>query len=53
MKNTENTDQFAIYCGQNVQVLNSYSTECGVISLISFEDGREDEVPMVTLDFLD
>jgi hypothetical protein len=46
-------ENFAVYCGQSVIVLDSYLSEYGNLSLIQFEDGREDEVPTVTLDFLD
>lgn len=43
----------ANYCGFPVIVLDSYATEYGNLSLIQFEDGREDEVPTTTLNFLD
>ncbi len=46
-------ENFAVYCGQSVIVLDSYLSEYGNLSLIQFEDGREDEVPTTTLDFLD
>jgi hypothetical protein len=49
----KNKNSFAVYCGQTVQVLDTYSTEHGTISLVSYDDGREEELPTVRLDFLD
>lgn len=46
-------ETFAHYCGQTVQVLDTYSTEHGTISLVAYDDGREEELPTVRLDFLD
>ena len=46
-------ETIANYAGLEVIVLDSYATEYGNLSLIQFEDGREDEVPTTTLNFLD
>jgi hypothetical protein len=46
-------ETIANYCGEQVIVLDSYLSEYGNLSLIQFEDGREDEVPTTTLNFLD
>ena len=46
------TTEFANYCGQTVIVLSTESTEYGTLSMIQYEDGREEEVPTVRLNFL-
>jgi len=49
---TDNALEFANYCGQSVIVLSVESTEYGTLASIQFEDGREDQVPLTTLNFL-
>ena len=44
--------QFANYCGIPVIVERIYSTEYGTLALISYDDGREEEVPLMRLDLL-
>jgi len=44
--------EFANYCGQSVIVLEIEHTEYGTLAFIQFEDGREDQVPITTLNFL-
>lgn len=44
--------QFANYCGIPVEVLEVHSTEYGTLALISYDCGREEEVPFVRLDLL-
>lgn len=51
MSNTTTEETFANYCGQPVIVLSTESTEYGVLCFIQHEDGREEEVPMTTLNF--
>ena len=43
---------FADYCGQSVLVLEVGHTEYGTLAFIQFEDGREDQVPVSTINFL-
>lgn len=53
MSNTTNdSPEFADYCGMPVIVLHVESTEYGNLATISFEDGREDQVPLSRIDFL-
>lgn len=40
------------YCGFEVELLEVVYTSQGNRALIRFEDGREDEVPLGTLEFL-
>ena len=49
---TDTALEFANYCGQSVIVLSVESTEYGTLASIQFEDGREDQVPLTTLNFL-
>ena len=44
--------EFANYCGQSVIVLEVEHTEYGTLAFIQFEDGREDQVPITTINFL-
>lgn len=44
--------QFANYCGIPVIVEEIYSSEYGTLALISYDDGREEEIPLVRLDLL-
>ena len=39
------------YCDFEVELLEVVHTACGNRALIRFEDGREDEVPLGTLEF--
>ena len=48
---TDTAPEFADYCGQPVIVLSVESTEYGTLAFIQFEDGREDQVPLTTLNF--
>lgn len=41
-----------IYCGSEVELVEVVSTPVGNRALIRFEDGREDEVPLGTLEFI-
>ena len=50
MSNT--TTQFANYCGIPVEVLSVESSEYGTLALVSYDDGREEEVPLTRLDLL-
>jgi hypothetical protein len=54
MTNTapDTAPEFANYCGQSVIVLDVEHTEYGTLAFIQFEDGREDEVPITTINFL-
>jgi hypothetical protein len=49
---TDTAPEFANYCGQSVIVLEVEHTEYGTLAFIQFEDGREDQVPVTTLNFL-
>lgn len=49
---TDTTPQFAIYNGQPVIIEEVFSTEHGNHAFISFDDGREEEVPFSSLDLL-
>ena len=48
---TDTAPEFANYCGQSVIVLEVEHTEYGTLAFIQFEDGREDQVPLTTLNF--
>jgi hypothetical protein len=50
--NTNESIQWANYCGQTVQVLSVDQNEYGTYALVSYEDGREEELPLVRLDLL-
>ena len=50
---TTTAPEFANYCGQSVIVLEVEHTEYGTLAFIQFEDGREDQVPVTTINFLD
>lgn len=41
----------AIYCGETVELLSIENTIYGNLAFIRFEDGREDQVPLNTIDF--
>jgi hypothetical protein len=49
---TDTAPEFANYCGQPVIVLEIEHTEYGALAFIQFEDGREDQVPVSTINFL-
>ena len=44
--------EFVIYCGQTVILIDIEQTARGNSALIQFEDGREDSVPLSTINFL-
>jgi hypothetical protein len=44
--------QWANYCGQTVQVLHVYQDDYGTHALVSYDDGKEEEIPLVRLDLL-
>ena len=41
----------AIYCGEIVELLSIENTPYGNLAFIRFDDGREDQVPLNTIDF--
>ena len=45
--------EFVNYCGQEVILLSVENTEYGNLAFIQFEDGREDQVPLSTIHFLE
>lgn len=49
---TEEKPEFADYCGLPVIVLHVESNEYGNLATIQFEDGREDMVPLSTINFV-
>ena len=49
---TDTAPEFANYCGESVIVLDVEHTEYGTLAFIQFEDGREDQVPVSTINFL-
>ena len=49
---TNDTQEFVNYCGQDVILLHVESNQYGNLALIQFEDGREDYVPLSTINFL-
>ena len=49
---TDTAPEFANYCGQSVIVIDVEHTEYGTLAFIQFEDGREDQVPITTINFL-
>jgi hypothetical protein len=52
MSNTTDSIQWANYCGQTVQVLHVYQDDYGTYALVSYDDGKEEEIPLVRLDLL-
>ena len=44
--------EIVIYCGSEVELVEVVNTPVGNRALIRFEDGREDEVPLGTLEFV-
>jgi hypothetical protein len=52
MNATEEKTEFVNYCGQEVILLDVESTPYGNLALIQFEDGREDQVPLSTINFI-
>jgi len=44
--------EFVLYCGQQVILEDIEYTAHGNVACISFEDGREDQVPLSTIEFL-
>lgn len=51
---TQKTEEkeFVLYCGQTVILEDIEYTAHGNVAVISFKDGREDQVPLSTIDFL-
>jgi hypothetical protein len=45
--------EFVLYCNETVELLEIENTEYGNLAFIRFEDGREDQVPLNTIEFLD
>jgi len=54
-KLTEKTEitEFVLYCHETVELIEIENTEYGNLAFIRFEDGREDQVPLNTIQFLD
>jgi hypothetical protein len=47
------TTEFVIYCHETVELIDIENTAYGNLAFIRFEDGREDQVPLNTIEFLD
>jgi len=45
--------EFVTYCGEEVELIEVVNTRCGNLARIKFEDNREDEVPLSTIQFLE
>ncbi len=45
--------EFVSYCHEAVELLDIENTPYGNLARIRFDDGREDQVPLNTIDFLD
>ncbi len=45
--------EFVLYCNETVELLEIENTEYGNLAFIRFEDGREDQVPLSRIEFLD
>jgi hypothetical protein len=52
MSNTTNEAEFVEYCNQTVILLSIENSEYGNLAYIQFDCGREDEVPLSTINFL-
>jgi hypothetical protein len=52
MSNTTDTPEFVEYCGESAILLSIENSEYGNLAYLQFEDGREDEVPLSTINFL-
>jgi hypothetical protein len=44
--------EFVSYCHEAVELLDIENTPYGNLARIRFDDGREDQVPLNTIDFL-
>ena len=44
--------EFVLYCNETVELLEIENTPYGNLARIRFDDGREDQVPLNTIDFL-
>ena len=44
--------EFVYYCNETVELIDIENTMYGNLAHIRFEDGREDEVPLGTLEFV-
>jgi len=53
MTETTETTEFVIYCHETVELIDIENTAYGNLAFIRFEDGREDQVPLNTIEFLD
>jgi len=53
MNEPTETTEFVNYCNQTVELIDIENTMYGNLALIRFEDGREDQVPLNTINFLD
>jgi hypothetical protein len=53
MNELTETTEFVNYCNQTVELIDIENTMYGNLALIRFEDGREDQVPLNTINFLD
>jgi hypothetical protein len=47
------TTEFVHYCNETVELIDIENTIYGNLARIRFDDGREDQVPLNTIDFLD
>jgi len=52
MSNNTNEIQFVNYCGESVILLDVESSEYGNLACIQFDCGREDQVPLSSINFL-
>ena len=53
MNEPTETIEFVKYCQDIVELIEIENTEYGNLAFIRFEDGREDQVPLNTIEFLD
>ena len=53
MNKLTETIEFVLYYDETVELLEIENTEYGNLARIRFDDGREDQVPLNTIDFLD
>jgi hypothetical protein len=53
MNELTETIEFVKYCQDIVELIEIENTEYGNLAFIRFEDGREDQVPLNTINFLD
>lgn len=54
MNEIANETEFVLYADrETVELVSIENTEYGNLATIRFDDGREDQVPLNTIDFLD